>query len=57
MEDKAVMYRIVEQKLFDESRLREAEGMLGENIGRLKLGQIRQGLLQTLQSRYPITLN
>ncbi|GHV03573.1 peptidylprolyl isomerase [Campylobacterota bacterium] len=57
LEDKAVLYRIVEQKLFDESKLREADGMLGENIGRLKLGQIRQGLLQALQSRYPITLN
>ena len=56
LEDKAVLYRIVEQKLFDTNKALAADGMLGENVVRLKTSQIQQGLLETLKSRYRVTL-
>lgn len=54
--NRAVLYKIVEQKLFDQSKRSEAEKMLEENIARLKLSQVQQGLLEQLKARYKITV-
>ncbi|MDR0664426.1 MAG: SurA N-terminal domain-containing protein [Helicobacteraceae bacterium] len=52
---KAVIYRVVEQKLFEPSKLAEIDGRLGEDVSRLKIGQIRRSLLEVLQKRYEVT--
>ncbi|MDR2639754.1 MAG: peptidylprolyl isomerase, partial [Helicobacteraceae bacterium] len=52
--DKAVVYRVVEQKLFEADRLAEIDGRLSEEASRLKMGQVFNFLLGALQSRYEI---
>lgn len=58
LNDKAVLFRVLEQKLFDEDKAKEMDKMLGESIASLKQWQIQRGLLTILerQNRYPITL-
>lgn len=53
---KAVLYRVLEQKLFDPAKASEAAQMIDENIARLKTGQIQADLLETLRNRYKITV-
>ncbi|MDR1451196.1 MAG: SurA N-terminal domain-containing protein [Helicobacteraceae bacterium] len=51
---KAVVYRVLEQKLFEPAKLTEIDGGLSEEALRLKAEQIRRSLLEALQSRYEI---
>ncbi|MDR2905766.1 MAG: SurA N-terminal domain-containing protein [Helicobacteraceae bacterium] len=51
LEDKAIIYRVLEQKLLDD-KLENAG--LNDNIARLKTAQIRRGLLESLKTRYQI---
>jgi peptidyl-prolyl cis-trans isomerase D len=53
---RAVVYRVLEQKLFDPSKLEENDERLSLEVSQLKVGQIRRSLLETLQSRYTITV-
>lgn len=53
---KAVLYRILEQKLFDEAKAGEAAAMIKENVGRLKTGQVQADLLESLRNRYKINV-
>ncbi|MDR2151975.1 MAG: SurA N-terminal domain-containing protein [Helicobacteraceae bacterium] len=52
--DKAVVYRIVEQKLFEPNKLAEVDERLSEDVSRLKIEQVRRSLLESLQKRYEI---
>ncbi|MDR2034277.1 MAG: SurA N-terminal domain-containing protein [Helicobacteraceae bacterium] len=56
LEQKAVIYRIVEQKLFDQNKLLENDLRLSAEISQLKTGYIQRSLLENLQKRYPITV-
>ncbi|MDR3162853.1 MAG: peptidylprolyl isomerase [Helicobacteraceae bacterium] len=57
LDGRAVLFRVLEQKLFDENKAKEMDEMLGESIAMFKQRQIQWGVLTMLklQNRYPIT--
>ncbi len=52
--EKAVLYKIVEQKLFDENKLKENEKLLVKNINGIKESIIENSLIRKLQQKYKI---
>lgn len=54
LENKAVIYKILEQKLLDNSKLDEYKQLLTDNVKQLKNGEIRQNLLEELRKKYSI---
>lgn len=54
LENKAVIYKILEQKLLDNSKLDEYKKLLTDNVKQLKNGEIRQNLLEELRKKYSI---
>ncbi len=51
---KAILYKITEQKLFDENKLKENEGLLVKNIIGIKESTIENSLIRKLQKKYKI---
>lgn len=52
--NKAVAYKILEQKLLDKEKLTKYDMLLKENIKKIKEDEIRRGLLASLQDRYEV---
>jgi peptidyl-prolyl cis-trans isomerase D len=56
LSDRAVLYRILEQKLFDEGQFAQARDMLSQQAANLKTSRLQQNLIERLQNRYPIEI-
>lgn len=56
LSDKAVVYRILEQKLFDEEQYEQARAMLAEQAANLKTSRLQRDLVKRLENRYPIEI-
>ncbi|ANE35619.1 putative periplasmic folding chaperone [Campylobacter iguaniorum] len=56
LEDKAVIYNIMEQKLLDSNKIKEYNELLTKNADAIKNGQLGQDLLMALQKRYDVEL-
>ena len=52
LEDRAVVYEIVEQSLLNENK--QFASLIASNAAAIKTGQLEQGLIDTLQKRYVI---
>ncbi len=52
--EKAILYKITEQKLFDENKLKENEKLLVKNITGIKESTIENSLIRKLQTKYKI---
>ncbi len=56
LQNRAVVYRVLEQKLFDKEQFEEARGMLDRQAANLKSNRIQQDLISRLQNRYRIEI-
>lgn len=56
LDNKAVLYRVIDQKLFDPAKLKDATMMLDESVARVKFSQIQQDLIERLRTQYKITV-
>ncbi len=52
--DKAVLYKILEQKLLDDKKLKENKDIIVQNINKLKESAVENSLIAKLQNRYKI---
>ena len=50
--NRAVLYDILEQKLLDETKVKQYNTMLSDNVNQVKNGEIRQNLIEALRKRY-----
>ncbi|WP_201353006.1 peptidylprolyl isomerase [Hydrogenimonas urashimensis] len=56
LDNKAVSYAIVEQKLLDSDKLKEHEAFVKENAGKIKSNLLQNNLITQLQQKYPIEI-
>lgn len=54
IDNKAILYEIVEQQLLDESKLENYGDLLRENLSRLKDSELNDNLVKLLHNRYEI---
>ena len=54
LDEKAVVYKILEQKLLDESKIAQYKELLIQNAASLKNDELQRDLLNALQTRYKI---
>lgn len=54
LNEKAVVYQILEQKLLNTNKIQEYKDLLTQNAYAIKNGQLEQSLLEALQKRYDI---
>lgn len=55
LEDKAVIYEILEQILLDQTKLAQYNKLVGEHVYQVKNNEINQALAEALKKRYKIT--
>ena len=56
LDNKAVSYTIVEQKLLDSDKLKQHEAFIEENAGKIKSNLLQNNLIAQLQQKYPIEI-
>ncbi len=56
LDNKAVSYKIVEQKLLNEEKLEENREFIEENTRKLKASLLQNALIERLQQRYPVEI-
>ncbi|WP_457592226.1 peptidylprolyl isomerase [Hydrogenimonas sp.] len=56
LDNKAVSYKIVEQKLLNEEKLKENQAFVEENTRKLKASVLQSSLIERLQQQYPVEI-
>ena len=56
LDNKAVSYTIVEQKLLDTDKLQQHKAFVEENTGKIKSNLLQDNLIARLQQKYPIEI-
>ena len=56
LDNKAVSYLVVEQKLLDADKLKQRESFVAENTGKIKANLLQSNLITQLQQKYPIEI-
>jgi len=56
VDNKAVSYKIVEQKLLDKEKLKENQRFVEENTHKMKSALLQSSLIDRLQQRYPVEI-
>lgn len=54
LDEKAVLYEILEQKLLDQTKVEQYNTLVRENVNQIKGSEVNQALVDTLKKRYEI---
>ncbi|MBN2964349.1 peptidylprolyl isomerase [Sulfurospirillum sp. T05] len=54
LDDKAVLYEILEQKLLDQTKLEQYNKLIGEHVYQTKNSEVNQAFIEALKKRYTI---
>jgi peptidyl-prolyl cis-trans isomerase D len=56
LDDSAIAYNILEQKLLDDKKLTEYDALVAKNVKAIKSKQLQAHLIEQLQQRYPVQI-